>query len=60
MRGDCAVGWSATVVSCDDDPAIPYPACHVHRRDWDVPVRPAARGAERLPLVFAEPDAQTP
>ncbi|MEV7451807.1 NHL domain-containing thioredoxin family protein [Streptomyces nigra] len=51
---------SATVVSCDDDPAIPYPACHVHRRDWDVPVRPAARGAERLPLVFAEPDAQTP
>ncbi|MEU6544722.1 NHL domain-containing thioredoxin family protein [Streptomyces sp. NPDC046859] len=51
---------SARVASCDDDPSVPYPACRLHRRDWDVPVRPAGGGAGRLPLVFAGPDGQTP
>lgn len=25
---------SAMAASCDDDPAIEYPACHVHQQDW--------------------------
>ncbi len=44
---------SAMAASCDDDPAIEYPACHVHQQDWGVPVRLVAGGATRLPLVLA-------
>ncbi|MER7575611.1 NHL domain-containing thioredoxin family protein [Streptomyces sp. NPDC126514] len=51
---------SATAASCDDDPANPYPACHVHRQEWGVPVRLVEGGADRLPLVLAGPDAQAP
>ncbi|MES5819297.1 NHL domain-containing thioredoxin family protein [Streptomyces sp. RG80] len=50
---------SATAASCDDDPANTYPACHVHQQDWDVPVRLAERGANRLPLVLAGMDEAT-
>ncbi|WP_171164530.1 NHL domain-containing thioredoxin family protein [Streptomyces sp. I05A-00742] len=51
---------SAMAASCDDDPANEYPACHVHQQDWGVPVRVAAGGAGRLPLVLAgfDPDAR--
>ena len=34
-------------------PGNEYPACHVHQQDWGVPVRLAAAGADRLPLVLA-------
>ncbi|MET8699129.1 NHL domain-containing thioredoxin family protein [Kitasatospora sp. NPDC004723] len=44
---------SAMAASCDDDPAIEYPACHVHQQDWGVPVKLTADGARRLPLVLA-------
>ncbi|WP_405012169.1 NHL domain-containing thioredoxin family protein [Kitasatospora sp. NBC_01539] len=44
---------SAMAASCDDDPAIEYPACHVHQQDWGVPVRLTVGGASRLPLVLA-------
>ncbi|MDH6120170.1 NHL domain-containing thioredoxin family protein [Kitasatospora sp. GAS204B] len=44
---------SAMAASCDDDPAIEYPACHVHQQDWGVPVKLVAGGATRLPLVLA-------
>lgn len=44
---------SAMAASCDDDPAIEYPACHVHQQDWGVPVKLVAGGASRLPLVLA-------
>ncbi|WP_367124887.1 NHL domain-containing thioredoxin family protein [Streptomyces phytohabitans] len=44
---------SAMAASCDDDPANPYPACHVHQQDWGVPVRVTPDGARRLPLVLA-------
>ncbi|MCF6524082.1 NHL domain-containing thioredoxin family protein [Streptomyces sp. JJ36] len=47
---------SAMAASCDDDPANPYPACHVHQQDWGVPVRVSAQGAGRLPLVLAGMD----
>ncbi|WP_035799033.1 NHL domain-containing thioredoxin family protein [Kitasatospora mediocidica] len=44
---------SAMAASCDDDPEIEYPACHVHQQDWGVPVKLVAGGATRLPLVLA-------
>lgn len=44
---------SAMAASCDDDPEIEYPACHVHQQDWGVPVKLVAGGADRLPLVLA-------
>jgi hypothetical protein len=47
---------SATAASCDDDPANPYPACHVHQQDWGVPVRLADSGEGRLALVLAGMD----
>ncbi|MDT0436843.1 MULTISPECIES: NHL domain-containing thioredoxin family protein [Streptomyces] len=49
---------SAMAASCDDDPANPYPACHVHQQDWGVPVRLAEGGADRLPLVLAGMDPE--
>ncbi|THA25389.1 redoxin domain-containing protein [Streptomyces sp. RKND-216] len=49
---------SATAASCDDDPANPYPACHVHQQDWGVPVRVTDAGTSRLPLVLAGLDPQ--
>ncbi|GAB2571595.1 redoxin domain-containing protein [Streptomyces capparidis] len=49
---------SAMAASCDDDPAVEYPACHVHQQDWGVPVRLAEGGARRLPLVLAGLDAE--
>ncbi|MFJ1582302.1 NHL domain-containing thioredoxin family protein [Streptomyces sp. NPDC088197] len=48
---------SAMAASCDDDPANPYPACHVHQQDWGVPVRVGADGDSRLALVLAGLDA---
>ncbi|MGW3283717.1 NHL domain-containing thioredoxin family protein [Streptomyces sp. NPDC001002] len=47
---------SAMAASCDDDPAVEYPACHVHQQDWGVPVRLTEGGADRLPLVLAGMD----
>lgn len=49
---------SAMAASCDDDPADPCPACHVHQQDWGVPVRLTEGGADRLPLVLAGMDEQ--
>ncbi|MFI1865667.1 NHL domain-containing thioredoxin family protein [Streptomyces jumonjinensis] len=58
---DAAVGEgvlhvSAMAASCDDDPANPYPACHVHQQDWGVPVRVTDDGEGRLALVLAGMD----
>ncbi|MEF3119090.1 NHL domain-containing thioredoxin family protein [Streptomyces chrestomyceticus] len=47
---------SAMAASCDDDPAIEYPACHVHQQDWGVPVRVVEGGTGRLALVLAGMD----
>ncbi|GAA2655311.1 redoxin domain-containing protein [Streptomyces lunalinharesii] len=49
---------SAMAASCDDDPDIEYPACHVHQQDWGVPVRITGDGAARLGLVLAGLDAE--
>ncbi|MFJ6070973.1 NHL domain-containing thioredoxin family protein [Streptomyces sp. NPDC093065] len=47
---------SATAVSCDDDSETPYPACHLHQRDWHLPIRLADGATDRLSLVLADPD----
>ncbi|QTE29432.1 NHL domain-containing thioredoxin family protein [Pengzhenrongella sicca] len=36
---------TAKAASCDADPAIEYPACHLNTQDWGVPVR-VVTGAE--------------
>ncbi|ROS23848.1 thiol-disulfide isomerase/thioredoxin [Cellulomonas sp. PhB150] len=43
---------TAHAASCDDDPAIEYPACHLNAQDWGVPVRlvPGAAAVLSLPL----------
>lgn len=30
---------SARAASCDADPAVEFPACHMHQQDWGVPFR---------------------
>ncbi|MFC8806018.1 NHL domain-containing thioredoxin family protein [Streptomyces anthocyanicus] len=47
---------SATAASCDDDPDVPYPACHVHQKDWKIPVRLVEGASDRLPLVLTGVD----
>jgi hypothetical protein len=37
--GDGVLHVAATAASCDDDPAIEFPSCHVHQQDWGVPIR---------------------
>ncbi len=43
---------TAQAASCDADPAIEYPACHLNQQDWGVPVRvvDGGPGALTLPL----------
>ncbi|MHA6761170.1 NHL domain-containing thioredoxin family protein [Streptacidiphilus sp. PAMC 29251] len=54
--GEGVLHISAMAASCDDDPAIEYPTCHVHQQDWGVPVRLVAGATDRLPLVLAGMD----
>ncbi|MFI8995527.1 NHL domain-containing thioredoxin family protein [Streptomyces sp. NPDC053542] len=49
---------SAMAASCDDDPDIEYPACHVHQQDWGVPVTVTPDGTARLGLVLAGLDSE--
>lgn len=30
---------SARAASCDADPSVEFPACHMHQQDWGVPIR---------------------
>ncbi|NTW40879.1 MAG: hypothetical protein HGA44_13535, partial [Cellulomonadaceae bacterium] len=41
---------TAQAASCDDDPAIEYPACHLNQQDWGVPVRVVDGGPSVLTL----------
>jgi len=41
---------TAHAASCDADPAILYPACHLNTQDWGVPVRLVAGAASTLTL----------
>ncbi|HEY3438392.1 MAG TPA: NHL domain-containing thioredoxin family protein [Actinotalea sp.] len=41
---------TAQAASCDADPAVEYPACHLNQQDWGVPVRVVAGGPAVLSL----------
>jgi thiol-disulfide isomerase/thioredoxin len=43
---------TAQAASCDDDPAVEHPACHLARQDWGVPVRIAEGGDGELTLML--------
>jgi hypothetical protein len=50
--GDGVLHVAATAASCDDDAAIEFPACHVHRQDWGVPIRLADGADAQLTLML--------
>ena len=41
---------TAHAASCDADPSIEYPACHLNAQDWGVPVRVVAGAPSELTL----------
>jgi hypothetical protein len=41
---------TAQAASCDDDPSIEYPACHLAQQDWGIPVRVTSGAAAELTL----------
>lgn len=41
---------TAHAASCDADPAVEYPACHLNAQDWGVPVRVVAGAPDTLTL----------
>ena len=41
---------SARAASCDADPTIEFPACHMHQQDWGVPIRIVEGGPTELDL----------
>jgi hypothetical protein len=43
---------TAQAASCDDDPAVEHPACHLARQDWGVPIRIAEDGEAELALML--------
>ena len=50
--GDGVLHVAATAASCDDDPAIEFPACHVHQQDWGVPIRLVEGAEAQLTLML--------
>lgn len=50
--GDGVLHVAATAASCDDDPAIEFPACHVHQQDWGVPIRLVEGADTELTLML--------
>jgi thiol-disulfide isomerase/thioredoxin len=51
--GDGVLHVAVQAASCDDSAEVEFPACHMHRQDWGVPVRVAADGPTRLELVLS-------
>lgn len=41
---------SARAASCDADPSVEFPACHMHQQDWGVPIRIAPGASTTLDL----------
>ncbi|NEA36111.1 NHL domain-containing thioredoxin family protein [Streptomyces sp. SID13031] len=51
--GDGVLHVAVQAASCDDSAAVEFPACHMHRQDWGVPVKVVAGGPDRLELVLS-------
>ncbi|WP_433163517.1 NHL domain-containing thioredoxin family protein [Kribbella sp. CA-247076] len=56
--GDGVLHVAVQAASCDDAAEVEFPACHMHRQDWGVPIRVTPDGATRLELVLS--GASTP
>jgi hypothetical protein len=56
--GDGVLHVAVQAASCDDSAEVEFPACHMHRQDWGVPVLVSADGPARLELVLS--GASTP
>lgn len=48
--GEGVLHVTAQAASCDDDPAVEFPACHLAQQDWGVPVRVADGGDDEVSL----------
>ena len=48
--GEGVLHVTAQAASCDADPAIEFPACHLNQQDWGVPVRVVDGGPAELSL----------
>jgi thiol-disulfide isomerase/thioredoxin/sugar lactone lactonase YvrE len=48
--GEGVLHVTAHAASCDADPAVEYPACHLNAQDWGVPVRVVEGAAPALTL----------
>ncbi len=51
--GDGVLHVAVQAASCDDSAEVEFPACHMHRQDWGVPIRVTADGTARLELVLS-------
>ncbi|MGY4767571.1 NHL domain-containing thioredoxin family protein [Kribbella sp. CWNU-51] len=51
--GDGVLHVAVQAASCDDSAEVEFPACHMHRQDWGVPIRVTADGPDRLELVLS-------
>ncbi|WP_112248672.1 NHL domain-containing thioredoxin family protein [Kribbella monticola] len=51
--GDGVLHVAVQAASCDDSAEVEFPACHLHRQDWGVPVRVTADAATRVELVLS-------
>ncbi|TDO54602.1 thiol-disulfide isomerase/thioredoxin [Kribbella sp. VKM Ac-2527] len=51
--GDGVLHVAVQAASCDDSAEVEFPACHMHRQDWGVPVRVSPTGSTRLELVLS-------
>src|SRR5262249_51741396 len=51
--GDGVLHIAVQAASCDE---TEFPACHLHRQDWGVPVRTSPDGPDRLDLVLSGSD----
>ena len=51
--GDGVLHVAVQAASCDDSAEVEFPACHMHRQDWGVPIRVTPEGAARLELVLS-------
>ena len=45
---------SARAASCDADPTIEFPACHMHQQDWGVPIRVVEGAPTHLDLSLLD------
>jgi len=51
--GQTVLSVTAKAASCEDDPAVDFPACHLAAQDWGIPVRVVQDGPSELVLNFA-------